>query len=201
MKKYVHMFLLLILLTPFSIYAKEGVTFSKCIDGDTVEVFLHNEKVKVRLLAVDTPESKHPDKGEEPFGKEASIYTCQMVKEAKVLQIEYDLNSDRKDKYNRSLAWLWIDGTLLQESLIQEGLASVAYLYGDYKYVNLLQEKESIAKQKQLGIWSNYIETKPDLTWTGIGIIVCIFLFFTSPIYRSKVRKVIKKEYKKKWRR
>ena len=77
-----------------SIYAKETVKLSACVDGDTIKVLLDNKEYTVRMLAIDTPESVHPTKEVEYYGKEASEYTCDKVTNAKKIQIEYDDESD-----------------------------------------------------------------------------------------------------------
>ena len=156
MKKiFISLFLLLIFI-PYNVSAQDkiDVKFSKCIDGDTAEVKLNNRKIKIRFLAVDTPETKHPTKGEEPYGKEASDYTCKKLKTAKKIQIEYDDNSDKKDKYDRHLVWVFIDDNLIQADLVKNGLAKVAYLYDDYKYTPLLKDYEVTAKFNKVGIYS-----------------------------------------------
>ena len=78
--------------------SKEKVTFSKCVDGDTIKVNIDGEINIVRMLAIDTPESVHPTKGVEYYGEEASNYTCNLVTNAKKIELEYDKNSDKKDK-------------------------------------------------------------------------------------------------------
>lgn len=133
---------------------KDTVTFSKCVDGDTFKVMLKGTEYTVRMLAVDTPESVHPTKGVEYYGKEASEYTCNKVTKAKKIVLEYDENSEKLDKYDRLLAWVHIDGKLLQEELIENGYAKVAYLYDDYKYTNTLEEKQEEASAKNIGIWN-----------------------------------------------
>ena len=188
---------LIILLIPFNINAeKKEVKFSKCVDGDTIKVILNKEEVTVRFLAIDTPETKHPQKGAEPFGKEASNYTCNMAKKANNLFIEYDRDSNKKDKYNRHLAWIWIDENLLQKMLIQEGLAKVAYLYGDYEYTNELQIEEKKAKEKNLGIWGDYVEEDNTL-YIIIGVILTIILCLVSTKYRKKTTSKVKKNITK----
>lgn len=134
--------------------SKEKVTFSKCVDGDTIKVEINGKVNTVRLLAVDTPESVHPTKGVEYYGKEASDYTCNLITNAKKIELEYDKNSDKKDKYDRVLAWVWIDDTLLQDELIKNGYAEVAYLYGDYKYTNTLKDHQAVAEASRIGIWN-----------------------------------------------
>lgn len=159
MKKVVMIFLFFCLFIT-NVYAERvSVKFEACVDGDTIKVMLDNKKTTVRFLAVDTPETVHPTKGEQPFGKEASNYTCNKVKNAKKLEIEYDEGSTKTDKYNRALGWVFIDDTLLQKDLVSLGYAKVAYLYGDYKYTEDLKKEESIAKSKKLGVWSLEEET------------------------------------------
>ena len=132
--------------------AKEKVLFSSCIDGDTIKVSINNEKYTVRFLAIDTPEYSSTEI--DYYGKEASEYTCNRVKNAKKIELEYDDNSDKEDKYGRILAWVFVDGTLLEEELVEKGYAKVAYLYADYKYTNILKEKQELASAKNLGIWN-----------------------------------------------
>jgi len=133
------------------------------------------------------------------------------LKNAKVIKLEYDKNSDELDKYNRHLVWVFVDDVLLQKKLVSKGYASVSYLYGDYKYTEELELVEQEAEDKKLGIWSieqnneNIKETtnlekkdkkkltkkdyKEIIILIGILIIVCTF--------SSKARKKIKKEAKK----
>lgn len=136
---------------------KELVTFSKCVDGDTAKFMIKGEEKIVRFLAIDTPESVHPDKQVELFSKEASDYTCNAIKNANKIYLEYDGNSDKEDKYGRVLAFVYVDGVLLEEKIIENGLAKVAYIYGDYAHVNELREAENLAKSKKVGIWSDSI--------------------------------------------
>ena len=130
----------MVMLFPFFVYAKEEVTFSKCVDGDTIKVKVKNKEATVRMLAVDTPESVHPKKKVEYYGKEASDYTCNLITNAKKIELEYDSNSDKYDKYERLLAWVFVDDYLLQDKLVRNGYAEVAYLYDNYKYTDLLKD-------------------------------------------------------------
>jgi endonuclease YncB( thermonuclease family) len=71
------------------------VKVRRVIDGDTLT--LENGE-DVRLIGVDTPETKHPKKPVERFGKEAAAFTKRLV-EGQEVQLEY--NQQRKDKYGR----------------------------------------------------------------------------------------------------
>ncbi len=131
---------------------KTEASLIDCVDGDTAIFNIEGKETKFRFLAIDTPETVHPTKKEEPFGKEASNYTCTKLKNAKTITIEYE--EEKIDKYGRNLGWIWTDGNLLQKELIAEGLGEVAYIYGNYKYTRILCETEQEAIENQKGIWS-----------------------------------------------
>ncbi len=136
---------------------KEKVEFHKCSDGDTAWFIINGEEKKVRFLAINTPETGG-DKGVEKYGKEASEYTCNALKNAKEIYLEYDGASDKEDKYGRILAFVYVDNVLLEKSLIEKGLAKVDFIYGDYEHVDELREVENVAKGKKIGIWEDEIE-------------------------------------------
>lgn len=156
MKKILLIIIFLFIFIPINVFAsKDVVKLSKCVDGDTAKFIINGKKITARFLAVDTPESVHPKKKVEPFGKEASRYTCNSLKNAKKIEIEYDSNSTKTDKYDRHLVWVFIDNELLQEKLVEKGYTKVAYLYGNYKYTNLLKAKEAVAIKNKVGIYSD----------------------------------------------
>lgn len=157
MKKIILLLVMLLWLNPVYANEKVEVKFSKCVDGDTAKFILKEEEITARFLAIDTPETVHPTKGEEPFGKNASNYTCKKLSNAEKIILEYDDGSEKTDKYKRHLVWVYYDDKFLQEELLKLGYAKVAYLYGNYKYTSDLQTVELIAKSDKVGIWSDYV--------------------------------------------
>ncbi|MCI8392904.1 MAG: thermonuclease family protein [Clostridia bacterium] len=137
---------------------KIEVKYVESVDGYTAKFELNGEKITVRFLGIDTPETVHPTKGEEFYGKEASNFTKEILENAKKIEIEYDSNASEKDKYERHLAWIWVDGILLQEKLIKNGLATTYMLQYNYKYAWILQEQEEKVKEEKIGIWSDKVE-------------------------------------------
>lgn len=133
---------------------KFKVTLDSCIDGDTARFIIKDEVRTVRFLSIDAPEIAHDDVSAEPFGEEASIFTCNMLTNASVIKLEYDSKSDKEDKYGRVLAWVFVNDDLLQEKLVSEGLAEVKYVYKDYKYSSHLKDVELEAKNKGAGLWA-----------------------------------------------
>lgn len=150
--------LFLFIISPVYANEKVEVTFSKCVDGDTVKFILNDEEITARFLAIDTPETVHPTKEEEPFGKEASNYTCEKLTNASKIVLEYDDGSDKTDKYDRHLVWVFYDDNFLQEELLEQGYAKIAYIYGDYTYTEELQQIENNSRQNKIGLWSDYVE-------------------------------------------
>ena len=100
-------------------------------------------------MYVDTPESTNQI---EPYGKTASAYTCKLLKNAKKIELQYD--GPKKDKYDRTLAWVWVDGKLLQKLLIQKGYVEKFYDYGTYSYESELVKLQNKAKKNKVGLWS-----------------------------------------------
>lgn len=178
---------------------KIEVKLQKCVDGDTAYFIKNEQQVKTRFLAIDTPETKHPTKGLEPYGKEASEFTCNNLKKASKIELEYEDN-EKTDKYNRDLVWVFVDNQLLQDLLVQKGYAQVAYLYDDYKYTSLLQNHESIAKNNQLGIWGDYKEKDNTLIYIIIVIGIIFFCLISKKFRKktiNKARRRIKDKIKK----
>ena len=131
--------------------SKVEIKLVDCIDGDTAKFIIDGKEEKVRFLGIDTPESTNYV---EEYGRDASDYTCYMLKNAKDIYIEYDIDSDKIDKYNRVLGWIFVDNNNLSELLVSRGYAEVKYVYGDYKYIDKLCEVQYDAYKDKLGIWS-----------------------------------------------
>ncbi|KOP66769.1 nuclease [Bacillus sp. FJAT-18019] len=136
------------------------VELVKPIDGDTISVMFEGKKENVRMLLIDTPETSHPKLGVQPFGPEAKSYTKELVEQAKKLELEFDIGPNR-DKYSRLLAYVYADGKMVQESLLEQGLARVAYIYPpNTRYVDKFDDLQRISRNKAIGIWSveNYAQ-------------------------------------------
>lgn len=154
--------LLCVFLTSFLLFltgcsGSEGkrieVTSVGGIDGDTISVFYHNQEESVRLLLIDSPETSHPRLGEQPFGQDAKEFTRELVENAEKIELEFDVGPER-DKYNRLLAYVYVDGKMLQEELLEKGLARVAYVYPpSTRYVDQFEEIQKTAKNQGKGIW------------------------------------------------
>lgn len=172
---------------------KIEVQLSKCVDGDTATFTVNGDEKKVRFLAIDTPESVHPKKKKEPFGKEASDFTCSTLKSAQKIEIQYDANSEQTDKYGRLLAWVWVDDVLLEQLLLKNGYAKVAYIYGSYSYLDDLCQEEKNAIDNSLGIWSINKNTDGYCTTIDYADGKLLSLVYYTVTFKSKDKEVVKK--------
>lgn len=132
---------------------RTAVEVTEVIDGDTVKIIYDGKETTVRYLLVDTPETNHPRFGEQPLGPEATERNRELIEQAQQVEIEFDVG-DRFDDYDRLLAYFYADGESVQEQLLEEGFARVAYVFPpNTRYVDEFRTAESEAKDAEIGIW------------------------------------------------
>lgn len=132
----------------------EPVQVIRIIDGDTIEV---SGDITVRMIGIDTPESVHPDESRNTkYGKIASEYTEMLLKD-KSVQLEYDTQA--ADSYGRTLAYVYADGQMINEILLQNGIARAMVIPPNTKYADHFCELEQEAKENNIGFWANYFST------------------------------------------
>jgi micrococcal nuclease len=124
------------------------VTVKRVVDGDTFET---GDGEKVRMIGVDTPESVKPNHPVEPYGKEASAYTKQLLTGKKVL-LRFDV--EPRDKYGRLLAYVYLpDGTFVNEKLVREGYARILTIPPNVRHAELFLQAEREARAQNRGLW------------------------------------------------
>ncbi|RXK17631.1 thermonuclease [Macrococcus sp. DPC7161] len=128
------------------------VQYVHSVDGDTVVVKKNHRNVTVRLLLVDTPESKKPNTPVQPYAIEASKFTESLVKTCD-LSIQYDTKG-KTDKYGRDLVYLYCGNEMVNKTLVEKGYARVGYVYQQKDHLRTLENAQSIARAKGLKIWS-----------------------------------------------
>ncbi len=123
----------------------------RVVDGDTIIV----EGIgSVRLIGVDTPETVHPNRPVEFFGKEASAFTQRML-EGKRVRLEYD--QERQDRYGRTLAYVYLpDGTFANEEIIRRGYGH-AYTRFPFRHLERFRQFELEARTNRRGLWGTAV--------------------------------------------
>lgn len=140
------------------------VNVVRVVDGDTAVVeiradykdYLHKEfgirveePVTIRFLGIDTPEST---KEQQLYGVESKEYTTLLLNRDNV-EIELD-DKVVFDKYGRLLVHIFADGQSVQQILLEEGMARIAYIFDDYNYLDNYKAAQEQAKNSQKNIWS-----------------------------------------------
>ncbi len=143
----------------YDISSFEEFPLVSVVDGDTIKIKYNGSNESVRFLLVDTPETNHPRLGKQPYGEEAKKFTKQLLEDQKYVYLEFDVSY--RDKYNRLLAYVYTkDGINVQEELLKNGLARVAYIYEpNTKHVDWFESVQKTAQKQAIGIWSveNYV--------------------------------------------
>lgn len=128
----------------------------RVVDGDTVRVAVAGRSEPVRLIGVDTPETRDPRRPVQCYGPEASRTLGRLLAGRRVY-LETDPTQARRDRYGRLLAYVWRAGPrplLVEEALIAGGYGrEYTYRASRYRYqarFRLLQQRARAARR---GLW------------------------------------------------
>lgn len=120
----------------------------KVIDGDTVDVNIDlgfgiwQMDERVRIMGIDTPESRTRDKVEKKFGLAAKAKLKELLKGTPTLKTQINKHGeDMKGKFGRILGdFIVDDGSLVTEVMINEGHA-VPYTGGSKEEIQEMHLK------------------------------------------------------------
>ena len=123
----------------------------RVVDGDTFSATNKKEEIKIRLIGVDTPETVHPNKPVEAYGKEASQFLKNLLKGESVY-----LHITSKDKYGRTLAYVYRspDGLFVNAEIVRQGYGH-AYTRFPFEYMEQFRQLEKFARENQKGLWAD----------------------------------------------
>lgn len=135
-------------------------TLSYVVDGDTLDVLIAENTVRVRLIGIDTPESVHADEEKNTvWGTYASDHTKEILKDIEKVYLEY--GEESTDKYGRTLAYVWLsedtsDMThMLNARILSEGYAMDKVYEPNDKYSNVFSNLRKSAQENKRGLWSD----------------------------------------------
>jgi endonuclease YncB( thermonuclease family) len=134
--------------------AKGPYAITRVVDGDTDKVSIDGRSVTLRLIGIDTPETNNPRKPVQCFGNEASTRAKALLTGRKIW-IQYDTSQDHKDRYDRDLVYVWLDGhTMFNQVMVREGFAHEYTYDRAYRYQAQFRTAQRQAKAAGLGFWS-----------------------------------------------
>lgn len=123
-----------------------AVQVVRVVDGDTLDVVIDGERYRVRYIGIDSPELGE-SLADLATARNRALVTGQTVHLVK--------DQSETDRYGRLLRYVYLDdGRLINELLVQEGLARVTLFPPDTELANRLQEAEQRARSAALGIWA-----------------------------------------------
>ncbi len=139
---------------PTALRCSDHRTVKRVVDGDTL--LLENGE-RVRLIGVDTPETKRPNTPVQYFGKEATAFTRRMV-EGKRVKLEFDpanAHLKHRDRYGRTLAYVFLEnGTLLNAEIIRQGYGFAMTKY-PFARMEEFRRLERQAREQRRGLWNS----------------------------------------------
>ena len=139
--------LLLVAVALLSINCARTEFVARVVDGDTIEL---SSGEKVRYIGVDTPETVHPRKRVQFMGAEASAFNRQLV-ERKRVRLEYDVA--RRDRYGRTLAYVYVGRTFVNAELVRRGYAQVMTVPPNVRHADLFVALQREAREANRGLW------------------------------------------------
>ncbi len=138
-------------------YARAEIVY--VIDGDTVIVRMNGQEEKIRMIGIDAPESVSLEEEENSvYGKISSEYTRENLKEGMTIYLTFD--KERKDQYERVLAYIWLDtnlediNNLYQYKMVSEGYALAVYYEPNITYRYILDAAMRDAASNERGLWA-----------------------------------------------
>jgi micrococcal nuclease len=120
------------------------------VDGDTIHVLLGAGSERVRLIGVDAPEIAHPPQPAECFGEESAAFAERWL-EGRSVRMEFDV--ERRDRFDRLLAYVFQGGGLFNERLVAEGFAVERSYPPNLAHQEELRRAETEARQERRGLW------------------------------------------------
>lgn len=124
----------------------------RIIDGDTLVINTGSQDETVRLLNVDTPETKHPDKPVECLGPQATDFLRGLLPPGTEVGLDFD--QEREDQYGRTLAAVWTeDRTLVNAAIAKQGLGVAVLFEPNDKYYEPVQQAQAEAQKQERGLY------------------------------------------------
>ncbi|MPZ02938.1 thermonuclease family protein [Micrococcus luteus] len=128
------------------------VTVESISDGDTLRVTLGEVSTRVRLLNIDTPETRHPSKPVECMGPEATAALKSMISPGDTVVLRYDRRL--YDRYDRLLAGVYADGVLVNAEMARLGYGEPAVFDGNDRFLPEVEAAWEQARANGVGRFS-----------------------------------------------
>ncbi|MEX0800329.1 MAG: thermonuclease family protein [Dehalococcoidia bacterium] len=160
---------------------------TRVIDGDTIDVLLDGETVRVRYIGIDTPETVDPRRPVGCFGDEASDRNKQLV-DGQTVGLERDVSET--DAFGRLLRYVWVDpstgsgrAVMVNAALVEEGYALASTYPPDVKHSAMFAALQARARDTGRGLWSACATPEPSPAADG----ACQFSGTDEPLIKGNI--------------
>ena len=137
-----------------SVVLSPNATVVYVTDGDTIGVDIDGVEERVRLIGIDTPETKKPNTPVQCFGPEATAFTKSLLPDGTSLHIERDVEA--RDVYGRLLAYVYRsnDGMFVNMEIIGQGYARPLTIAPNVAHAEEFVAAARAAEATDVGLWA-----------------------------------------------
>lgn len=126
------------------------------VDGDTIKVRAYRarkSRYTVRLIGIDTPETKRPGVGVECGGPEATASMKAMAKRGRRVILKTDPTQDTTDRFGRLLAYVYVGRRQLNVTQVSKGWSKTYVFRKRFQQYSRFKRAERIARSRDRGVW------------------------------------------------
>jgi micrococcal nuclease len=121
-------------------------------DGDTVDVRIGGRAERVRYIGIDAPEIPHHGVGGAPGGAAARRLNEAL---AAGRQVRLELDQERRDRYGRLLAYVWVGRTMINLEMIRRGYARALSIPPNVRHAAWFARAQAEARAARRGLWAD----------------------------------------------
>ena len=127
-------------------------TVTRIVDGDTL--YVADLQERIRLIGIDAPETRHPQRGVACFGREATEHLRELVPPGTAVVVTFDV--EREDRYDRPLGYLWrgADDLFVNLAMVEDGYAQVLTVPPNVRYTDRFVAAQRQAREARGGLLS-----------------------------------------------
>jgi micrococcal nuclease len=131
-----------------------NATMLSVVDGDTIDVQIDGRRERVRLIGIDTPETKKPNTPVQCYGPEATKFTKSLLVDGAPLHLERDVVA--RDDFGRMLAYVYLatDGTFVNMAIVRHGFARVLTIRPNAAHAIEFGVAARAADADDIGLWA-----------------------------------------------
>ncbi|GAA1497619.1 hypothetical protein GCM10009628_26230 [Paeniglutamicibacter kerguelensis] len=131
-------------------------TIVRIVDGDTIVAEVSGTETTIRLLNIDTPETKDPNEPVQCLGPESTEYMKSLLAPGDMIDLEYDVQ--RLDPYGRTLAGVYKDDSLVNADIVAAGLGVAVLYQPNERFYAEVKAAEQDAQNAEQGLFSPSID-------------------------------------------